>query len=149
MRISRLAALAVCTAVSCAVAGTTAATAEPAGGGAPCQPIAAACVDLGSSQGWLMDHGRVTYGPVRLGTGAPGSATPTGMHQVLYKDKDHRSTEFHNASMPYSVFFTHTGTAFHEGNVDEPSNGCVHLGPHSAVRFYDALSPGDQVEVVP
>lgn len=94
-----------------------------------------------------MNHGQVTYGPVRLGTGAAGQETPAGTHHVVYKDKHHVSTEFHNAPMPYSVFFTDNGIAFHEGDVDEESNGCVHLSHSAAVAFYDGLHPGDVVEV--
>lgn len=149
MRIFRHFAIALAAAGSCAAASSAVAAAEPAGGGAPCGATASACVDLSSSQGWLMNGGQVTYGPVQLSTGAPDSETPTGTHQVLYKDKDHKSREFNDAPMPYSVFFTGSGMAFHEGDIDEQSNGCVHLTPDAAATFYDSLSPGDVVEVEP
>ena len=50
--------------------------------------------------------------------------------------------------MPYSVFFTTTGVAFHQGSLKVKSHGCVHLSHAAAVMFYNSLHPGDVVEVV-
>ena len=51
--------------------------------------------------------------------------------------------------MPYSVFFTNTGVAFHQGSLKAKSHGCVHLSHADAVTFYNSLHPGDVVQVVP
>jgi hypothetical protein len=67
---------------------------------------------------------------------------------VLWRDKNHRSSAFNNAPMPYSVFFTSTGVAFHEGSLRRQSAGCIHLGHNAAVTFYKRLAVGQVVEVV-
>jgi hypothetical protein len=124
------------------------ATAQAAAPKAPCRGKTAACLDLSAQKAWLMDkRGHVTYGPVRVTTGRRGYETPPGTFHVLWKDIDHWSHAF-NGPMPYSVFFTNSGIAFHEGNLSVPSHGCVHLSLTAAKRFYRALAPGNVVTVV-
>lgn len=115
---------------------------------APCDARAKACVQLHTKRAWLMNQGQVTRGPVPVAVGRPGYQTPTGTFHVQYKDINHYSTEFHGP-MPYSVFFTTTGVAFHEGSLKVPSHGCVHLSHADAVTFFQTLQPGDVVEVKP
>ncbi|SDC14175.1 L,D-transpeptidase [Actinokineospora iranica] len=128
--------------------GILAAPAASAQAAAPCGPRAAACIDLSDNAAWLMDNGTVTYGAVPITTGKPGYETPPGTFSVTYKDIDHWSKAY-DAPMPYSVFFTTSGIAFHEGSLREQSHGCVHLSPEAAKAFFDGLTPGDVVEVVP
>jgi hypothetical protein len=115
--------------------------------GAPCSVSARACVDLSTQQAWLMSSGSVSYGPVPVATGKASAPTDPGTFQVFWKDLHHRSSEFHNAPMPYSVFFN-GGDAFHEDSVKVPSNGCVHLTLSAAQTFYNTLHVGDVVQVV-
>jgi lipoprotein-anchoring transpeptidase ErfK/SrfK len=122
------------------------ASAEAAG--APCAYAASACVDLSTQQAWLMNNGQVTYGPTPITSGRPGEGTPIGRFNVQWKDRDHYSREYNNAPMPYSVFFTTTGVAFHEGSLQRQSGGCVHLGHDAAVTFFDRLGVGQEVQVV-
>lgn len=115
--------------------------------GSPCSAAAKACVDLSKQQAWLTDGaGHVTYGPVPARGGAKGSKTPKGTFSVIWKDEHHLSKEFNNAPMPYSVFF-YPGDAFHGGNPNAASNGCVHLNLGAAQRFFSTLNVGDKVEV--
>jgi hypothetical protein len=44
---------------------------------------------------------------------APGGRLCGGV-----ENKNHRSKEFNDASLPYAVFFAPGGAAFHEGNMD-------------------------------
>nr|WP_156893586.1 L,D-transpeptidase [Actinokineospora enzanensis] len=132
--------------VGLGVAGVLAAPAAGAAG-PPCGPEARACVSLGGNAAWLMDGGAVTYGPVPITTGRKGYATPTGTFHVTYRDIDHYSRAF-NGPMPYSVFFTTSGVAFHQGSLKVKSHGCVHLSKEAARTFYDGLAPGDVVQVV-
>ncbi|HET9256062.1 MAG TPA: L,D-transpeptidase [Pseudonocardiaceae bacterium] len=115
---------------------------------APCGPAAAACISLSGNRAWLMNHGQVVYGPVPITSGRPGHRTPQGAFRVLWKDKNHRSSIFNNAPMPYSVFFTNTGIAFHEGSLTVPSHGCIHLSRNAAITFFNKLSVGQIVQVV-
>ncbi len=147
MRFFRRAVISLTIAAGCAVF-TPAVALATQSAAAPCGVAAAACISLSSQQAWLMSHGQVTYGPTPITSGKPGERTPPGVFHVLWKDKDHRSSEFHNAPMPYSVFFTNTGIAFHEGSLRNPSAGCVHLSRTAATTFFSRLSVGQVVQVV-
>lgn len=116
--------------------------------GAPCNETARACVDLSANQSWLLDHGRVIYGPVPITSGRLGWRTPTGTFRVQFKDIDHKSSLFDDAPMPYSVFFN-GGIAFHAGSLSVQSHGCIHLSTTAAKTYYNTLQVGDIVQVVP
>ncbi|WP_326938164.1 L,D-transpeptidase [Amycolatopsis cynarae] len=114
----------------------------------PCSITEGACVDISAKKAWLLSGGKVVYGPVPITTGRPGYPTPTGKFQVISKEKMHYSTEFNNAPMPNSVFFV-PGDAFHTGSLSTPSHGCVHLSSTASLKFFNTLSVGDPVQVVP
>jgi hypothetical protein len=127
---------------------TKAAPAKPVmAAGVPCTIKAKACVSLSGKQAWLLDEGKIVYGPVKIMPGKKGSTTPLGTWQVLYKEKMHLSHEFDNAEMPNSVFF-YNGVAFHEGSLSKYSAGCVHLSNAASLKFYTSLQKGDEVQVV-
>lgn len=132
-------------AVALLVAGATTAAAAPAG--PPCVASAQACVDLSAQQAWLMRDGNVTYGPVPVATGMASAPTDPGTFRVFWKHRDHRSSLFHNAPMPYSVFYN-GDEAFHQGAITERSHGCVRLTRQAAPIFYNTLQVGDVVQVV-
>lgn len=114
--------------------------------GTPCTRAASACVDLEGQQAWLIDHGAVTRGPVPVSTGGEDEETPVGDFRVVWKHLDHISGES-GVPMPFSVFFAPGGIAFHAGDIDSDSAGCVHLDDADAKAFYDALQVGDAVQV--
>jgi lipoprotein-anchoring transpeptidase ErfK/SrfK len=116
---------------------------------APCVSTARACVDLSARRAWLLDNGKIVFGPTRISPGKPGQRTPTGTFQVQWKNKDHRSREFDDAPMPFSVFFAPGGIAFHAGSLQTGSAGCVRLAKSVAGRFFATLEVGDTVQVVP
>ncbi|MEU6698152.1 L,D-transpeptidase [Pseudonocardia sp. NPDC046786] len=115
--------------------------------GTPCSAQARACVDRAGRTAWLIRDGRIEAGPVRVAPGGQGKETPLGTFRVEWKNRDHRSTEFDGAPMPFAVFFAPGGIAFHEGNLDSPSAGCVRLDRANAERWYASLQVGDRVEV--
>jgi lipoprotein-anchoring transpeptidase ErfK/SrfK len=132
-----------------AAPGPAAPAASKRAASAPCSSAARACIDLSANRSWLLDGaGNVTYGPVRISHGRPGWRTPTGTFQVQWKDIDHKSRMFNNAPMPYSVFFN-GGIAFHAGNVNQQSHGCIRLSTAAARKYYNSLRVGDIVQVVP
>ena len=121
--------------------------------GVPCAAAAAAsgtaaCVDLSAHKAWLLDGGKVVYGPVPMLPGRKGNETPTGTFHVLSKEKMHLSKEFDNAEMPNSVFF-YPGDAFHTGSLSVYSHGCIHLSASASLKFFNTLHLGDVVQVVP
>jgi lipoprotein-anchoring transpeptidase ErfK/SrfK len=105
-------------------------------------------VRLSTKQAWLEDHGRATFGPVRIMYGAPGLDTPTGTFHVIWKAAELISN-IYGTPMPHSVFFAPGGIAFHEGSLTEYSHGCVHLSASDATTFFNALEPGAVVQVLP
>lgn len=119
------------------------------GGRGSCPATAAACVDLSDDLTWLQSNGRISYGPVRMEPGPPGTqhATPRGIFQVLWKaGPNFISSEYHEP-MPYAVFFAPGGIAFHGGSLTTPSHGCVHLDIGSARYYHDHLPIGAEVVV--
>lgn len=119
----------------------------------PCAAAAAsagtaACVDLSAHKTWILQGGKVVYGPVSMLPGRKGYATPTGTFHVLSKEKVHLSKEFDNAPMPNSVFF-YPGDAFHTGSLSVYSHGCIHLSASSSLKYFNTLHVGDVVQVVP
>jgi L,D-transpeptidase catalytic domain len=112
----------------------------------PCRPTASACVDIGAKKAWLQHDGKVVRGPVPIETGQPGHETPTGTFHVSWKAVYTTST-IYGLPMPHAVFFAAGGIAFHQGPLDSPSHGCVHLGAADAAAFYNALNRGDEVDV--
>ncbi|MGH3516945.1 MAG: L,D-transpeptidase [Haloechinothrix sp.] len=114
--------------------------------GTPCRAKAHACVDLGAGKAWLMSQGKVTYGPAPMSSGKRGYATPTGMFRVTWKNKDHWSKEY-DGPMPYAVFFTDNGHAFHQGDIKQGSHGCIRLTRSAAQTFFATLDPGDFVQI--
>ncbi|MEJ5920391.1 MULTISPECIES: L,D-transpeptidase [unclassified Corynebacterium] len=112
----------------------------------PCPATATACVDLANQQTWLQENGEITYGPVPITSGMPGYETTTGNLTVLRKVKDEWSQPY-NGPMPYAVYFTNDGEAFHEGSLNEASHGCIHLSHDAAVMYFDTLDIGDGVYI--
>ena len=114
-----------------------------------CPAAATACVDLNDHLTWLQSDGRITYGPVSMEPGPPGTqqATPRGTFHVQWKaGANYISTEYH-VPIPYAVFFAPGGVAFHGGSLATPSHGCVHLDIGSARYYHDHLPAGAEVVV--
>lgn len=109
-----------------------------------CPPTARACIDVDAKRAWVVSEGHVTYGPVPITTGMPGYETARGSHRVL-RHVRHDHSRIFDSPMPYSTYFTTSGMAFHEGRLDEPSHGCIHLGHHAAAHFFEQLRVGDEV----
>jgi hypothetical protein len=90
---------------------------------------------------------------VDIASGGTGEETPVGHSLRVYlKDQDHVSSEsFTNGvpdGMPYSVFFEHGGIAFHAGDPNNASGGCIHLALEDAKAWFAHLQLGDQVQAV-
>lgn len=114
-----------------------------------CPAAATACVDLKDHLTWLQSEGRITYGPVSMEPGPPGTrqATPRGTFHVQWRaGANYISTEYH-VPIPYAVFFAPGGVAFHGGSLNTPSHGCVHLDIGSARYYHDHLPTGAEVVV--
>ncbi len=83
--------------------------------------------------------GRVRYvWPVS--TGRPGYDTPNGTFRPFRMDLHHKSEEYDNAPMPYSIFFTGSGDAVHgtyeRGLGSARSHGCVRISVGNAATLW-------------
>jgi hypothetical protein len=114
-----------------------------------CPPAAAACVDLSRHLTWLQSDGKVTFGPVRMEPGPPGTAnaTPRGTFTVMWKGGPNVISNTYNEPMPWAVQFTSGGVAFHAGSLTLPSHGCVHLTMANAHYYNEHLAIGAEVVV--
>ena len=107
-----------------------------------CPAAAMACVDLAAHLTWLQSGGRVTFGPVQMEPGEPGSAhqTPRGTFHVAWKAGPAFVSDIYHEAMPWATFFAVGGIAFHGGSLARWSHGCVHLTLASA-RYYNVHLP--------
>jgi len=114
-----------------------------------CPPAASACVDLTRHLTWLQSGGKVTFGPVQMEPGPPGTvhATPTGTFTVSWKGGPNVVSNTYDEPMPWAVFFGPEGIAFHAGSLTTPSHGCVHLTMANAHYYNEHLAVGAEVVV--
>ena len=82
--------------------------------------------------------------------GADEKETPDGTFPVLAKIKNHRSTTYDNAPMPYTLRLTDDGVAIHGSNVrwGAATHGCIGVPVEFAAKLYDEVGRGDQVVIV-
>jgi hypothetical protein len=115
-----------------------------------CPAGAVACVDLARHLTWLQSDGKVSFGPVRMEPGKPGSgphATPAGTFQVQWKAGPDFMSDIYNEPMPWATFFAPGGVAFHGGSLTSWSHGCVHLTVANAHYYNEHLPIGAEVVV--
>ena len=117
-------------------------------GVAPDGPIVAV-VSLTEQRAYVYRNG-VEIGFTTVSTGKPGHETPTGIFTVLQKDKDHHSSKYNNAPMPYQERLTWDGVALHAGGLPgyPESHGCVHLPSKFAEELFGASHMGMTVVIV-
>src|SRR5277367_3884775 len=91
----------------------------------------------------------ILIGAATVSTGRPGHLTPTGVFTVLQKQKEHRSTIYDGAPMPYMERLTWGGIALHAGGLPgyPESHGCIHLPSEFAQRLFD-ISPNGMTVVI-
>jgi lipoprotein-anchoring transpeptidase ErfK/SrfK len=114
-----------------------------------CPVTASACADLKGHLAWLQSGRKVTYGPVRMEPGSPGTpdATPRGTFHVSWKAGPHFVSDEYGDPMPWATFFAPGGIAFHGGSLTQASHGCVHLTTAEARYFQSHLPLGAEVVV--
>jgi hypothetical protein len=105
-------------------------------------------VSLTEQRAYVYRNG-VLIGATTVSTGRPGHLTPTGVFTVLQKQKEHRSTIYDGAPMPYMERLTWGGVALHAGGLPgyPESHGCVHL-PSAFARLLFDTSPMGMTVVI-
>lgn len=76
-----------------------------------------------------------------VSTGKFGYSTPSGTYTPFRLEPDHFSTEWDDAPMPHSIFFTTRGHAIHGSRYTRrlgtaASHGCIRLSPGNAATLY-------------
>jgi hypothetical protein len=105
-------------------------------------------VSITEQRGYVYRNG-ILIGAATVSTGRPGHLTPTGVFTVLQKQKEHRSTIYDGAPMPYMERLTWGGVALHAGGLPgyPESHGCIHLPSEFARRLFD-ISPNGMTVVI-
>jgi lipoprotein-anchoring transpeptidase ErfK/SrfK len=87
-----------------------------------------------------------------VSTARDGYSTPSGSYYPTGFDRFHRSSRYHYAPMPYSIFF-HGGYAIH-GSYDidslgyPASHGCIRLHPDDAAELYGLVRGSYDTRIV-
>jgi len=91
----------------------------------------------------------ILIGATTVSTGRPGHPTPVGVFTVLQKQREHRSTIYDSAPMPYMERLTWGGVALHAGGLPgyPESHGCIHLPSEFARRLFE-ISPEGMTVVI-
>lgn len=107
---------------------------------APAGPVLVV-VNLDEERAYVYRNG-LLIGWAAVSSGKKGHETPTGVFHTLQKDRDHRSSIYNSAPMPYTQRLTWGGVALHAGGVPgyPSSHGCVHLPSAFAEKLF-VVSP--------
>lgn len=97
-------------------------------------------VDISKQTMTVTQHGRVKY-RWRVSTARPGKVTPTGSWSAKWLSKNHRSSRYNNAPMPYSIFYNGNFAVHGTNQVSRlgrpASAGCVRLDVSNARTLYN------------
>lgn len=105
-------------------------------------------VDLGRQIATVYRNG-VRIAVSTISSGKPGHSTPTGVFTILEKNKEHYSSTYDNAPMPYMQRLTWKGVAMHAGNLPgyPASHGCVRLPMEFAKKLFEVTDKGGTVVI--
>ena len=103
-------------------------------------------VDLDTQLATVYRNG-VRIGVSTISSGKPGHTTPTGVFTILEKDRDHKSSTYNDAPMPYQQRRTWEGVALHAGNLPgyPASHGCIRLPIKFAEQIFKITPMGGTV----
>ena len=103
-------------------------------------------VDLSRQVATIYRNG-VRIGVTTISSGKEGHETPTGVFTILQKDRNHHSSTYDNAPMPYQERLTWDGVALHAGGLPgyPESHGCVHLPMEFARLLFATTHMGGTV----
>ncbi len=99
-------------------------------------------VDKSSQTMTVYHHGKV-IGHWPVSTAGAGKVTPSGTWTAKSMKRYHRSSRYHNAPMPYSIFYS-GHFAIHGTNqvkkLGRPASaGCIRLHPGNAAKLFSLV----------
>jgi len=97
-------------------------------------------VDLSEQKMRVYQYGKLKY-VWKVSIARRGKVTPTGTWKAKWLSKNHKSSRYNNAPMPYSIFYS-GNFAIHGTNqikrLGRPASaGCVRLHPDNARILYN------------
>lgn len=103
-------------------------------------------VDLDAEQLYVY-RANIEIARTKITRGWDEHETPTGTFPILEKDKDHYSSTYDNAPMPYNLRLTWPGVAIHGADVDNISatHGCIGVPLEFAEMLFANTKLGDKV----
>ena len=98
-------------------------------------------ISLDEQRAYVYRNG-LRIGVSTVSTGKKGYETPTGVFTILQKKKDHKSSLYDDAPMPFMQRLTWDGVALHAGRLPgyPASHGCVRLPYEFARRLFDVTT---------
>jgi lipoprotein-anchoring transpeptidase ErfK/SrfK len=95
-------------------------------------------------------RGGTLIGLTTVSTGRPGHETPTGRFPILEKDREHYSSLYNAAPMPFMQRLTISGIALHAGQIPghPASHGCVRLPLDFARILFGVTQVGAVVHII-
>jgi lipoprotein-anchoring transpeptidase ErfK/SrfK len=99
-------------------------------------------VSIGDQTMRVFHEGRLLY-EWPVSTARPGKVTPTGQWRPQFLSRNHRSSRYNNAPMPYAIFYNGHYAIHGTDQVDRlgrpASAGCVRLHPDHARILFDMV----------
>jgi lipoprotein-anchoring transpeptidase ErfK/SrfK len=94
-------------------------------------------------------RGGYEIGATAVLLGTSETPTPLGLFPIKWKDKDHYSSKYDSAPMPYTMNLTADGVAIHGTQVEKgyASHGCVGVPDDFAARLFAIAPVGTQVYI--
>lgn len=96
-------------------------------------------VDKSSQTMTVYHHGEV-IGRWKVSTARPGKVTPSGTWSAKSLSRDHRSSRYDNAPMPYSIFYSGHFAIHGTDQIKKlgrpASSGCIRLHPKNAAKLF-------------
>lgn len=97
-------------------------------------------VDISTQTMTVTHNGRLKY-RWKVSTARPGKVTPTGRWTAKWLSRNHRSSRYNNAPMPYSIFYNGNYAVHGTNQVSKlgrpASAGCIRLAPANAKILYE------------
>ncbi|MEO3386313.1 L,D-transpeptidase [Mesorhizobium sp. CAU 1741] len=97
-------------------------------------------VDISSQTMTVTHRGKVKY-RWKVSTARPGKITPSGTWSAKWLSKNHKSSRYNNAPMPYSIFYSGNYAVHGTNQVNRlgrpASAGCVRLHPDNARVLFE------------
>ncbi len=99
-----------------------------------------ATVDVSSQTMTVTHRGKVKY-RWKVSTARAGKITPAGSWSAKWLSKNHKSSRYNNAPMPYSIFYNGNYAVHGTNQVNRlgrpASAGCVRLHPENARVLFE------------